>query len=148
MPSSRVELPAFRQALRELVRALDAEQGVTGCCGGLRFAQCHALLAIDETGQATLVDLANTLNLDKSTLSRTAQSLVKLGLVERREDARDRRLRPLFLTPAGRRSIRAINAQADRRFGAALASIPAAQRAPLFRQLQRLVRALRESKVP
>src|SRR3974377_686789 len=60
------------------------------CCG-VTMAQCHAILEIGAAGELNLKDLAARLGLDNSTLSRTVESLVRDGLVERTPSTEDRR---------------------------------------------------------
>lgn len=97
-------IAAFRRQLRvlerEVVRQLEAD---TGCCG-VTLAQCHTLLEL-ATSELSLTGLAAALDLDTSTLSRTVDGLVRAGLVERAEDASDRRSLRLTLTPAGRAKV-------------------------------------------
>ncbi len=67
--------------LREKLRILERESGGVfeeqeGCCG-LTTAQCHTLLETGNRGPVSLVDLAQFLGLDTSTLS--VQSIVAPG---------------------------------------------------------------------
>ena len=93
--------------LREKLRILDRESGGVfeddvDCCG-LTTAQCHTLLEIGNRGPVSLVDLAEFLGLDTSTLSRTIQGLVMLGLVNRQINEKDRRYVVISLTEQGRK---------------------------------------------
>ncbi len=54
-------------------------------------------MLIVNNGQ-TQQELANTIYKDKATLTRTIDSLEKIGLVERKFDAKDRRKRLVFIT--------------------------------------------------
>ena len=70
----------LREKLRQLERELDDRfRSDSGCCG-LTLAQCHTLLEIGNKGEISLVELASRLSLDTSTLSRTINGLVILGL--------------------------------------------------------------------
>jgi len=103
----------FRRDLRilerEVVRQLAQE---TDCCG-VSLAQCHTLLELSFS-ELSLTGLAAALDLDTSTLSRTVDGLVKAGLVERTEDAADRRSLRLSLTPSGSEKVAAIDEMCDR----------------------------------
>ncbi len=88
----KTKIREFRKALRQLERLIDSQQKF--CCNGVTLAQCHALLEVEELGQATTGQLADSLNLDKSTLSRTIDGLVNLRLLERLSDPKDRRIIP------------------------------------------------------
>ncbi len=61
--------------------------------GLLRLLTCH--------GSATIGEMATTMGVDQSVVSRQVSALVDRGLVERAVDAADRRVRPLRLTAAG-----------------------------------------------
>jgi DNA-binding MarR family transcriptional regulator len=104
-----VGLPEFRRHLRllerEIVQQLEAD---TSCCG-VTLGQCHALLGLAD-GELSLTGLATVLDLDASTVSRTVDSLVRAGLVQRAEDAVDRRILRITLTKAGREKIATIDA--------------------------------------
>jgi DNA-binding MarR family transcriptional regulator len=98
--------------LREKLRLLEREVGSPfsdedSCCG-LTLAQCHTLLEVGTRGEVSLVDLAESLGLDASTLSRTIQGLVLIGLVNRVASEKDRRYVVLTLTEQGRKSFDAI----------------------------------------
>ena len=99
----------FRKTLRQFERLLTTQLKDTCSCTGVTMAQCHALLEIEERGQAMTGELAESLGLDKSTVSRTIDGLVRLGLVERNADPADRRSMPLALTEQGRNVCAGIN---------------------------------------
>lgn len=77
---------------------------------------------LDRTGGARLTDLATFIGVGKPTLSRQLQLLERLGLVERRTEAEDRRVVTLQLTEEGARRVRAARAARRRRFRAMLDS--------------------------
>jgi DNA-binding MarR family transcriptional regulator len=93
------------KSLREKLRILEREAfGVFNiekeCCG-LTISQCHTLIEIGNKGDISLIDLADSLNLDTSTLSRTIQGLVMIGLVRRTTNEKDRRYVTISLTNQG-----------------------------------------------
>ncbi|MDD8025469.1 MAG: MarR family transcriptional regulator [Acidobacteriota bacterium] len=96
-------------SLREKLRILEREsggvfEGEADCCG-VTTAQCHTLIEIGNRGEISLVDLAGALGLDASTLSRTIQGLVIIGLVDRRTGDKDRRFVSIRLTEQGRKTL-------------------------------------------
>ncbi|MBI5085947.1 MAG: MarR family transcriptional regulator [Acidobacteria bacterium] len=94
------DVKEFRRDLRVLERELMRQlEGETACCG-VTLAQCHALMELS-FGEQSLRGLAEAVDLDTSTLSRTVDGLVKAGLVQRTEDPADRRSVRLVLTAAG-----------------------------------------------
>ncbi len=92
----------FRAKLREIERAVWMQTKSEALCCGVTMAQCHAILEIGTAGELNLKDLAARLGLDNSTLSRTVESLVQDGLVERTASKEDRRATVIRLNPKGR----------------------------------------------
>lgn len=111
------------------------------CCG-VTMAQAHVLLAVEEAGETRVTALAGELGLDKSTLSRTIESLVQAGLVERRAVQGDRRSLALSLTALGRRAAVDINRQGDREIRSVLARIPSQKRGLVAEAIGLLAEAL------
>jgi DNA-binding MarR family transcriptional regulator len=99
MDASSIEL--FRAKLREIERAVWRQTKTEALCCGVTLAQCHAILEIGAAGELNLKELAERLGLDNSTLSRTVESLVKDGLAERAQDAKDRRATVIRLNKKG-----------------------------------------------
>jgi DNA-binding MarR family transcriptional regulator len=67
---------------------------------GIMRPQWRILLMLSEQEGPHQAGLAEALSIEQITLSRLVDQLERDGLVERRADALDRRLRRLFLTPA------------------------------------------------
>lgn len=110
----------FRRHLRTLERLVDGWTN-QDCCGlGITMPKCHALLALEEMGQCSLGELAAFLGLDKSTLSRTVDTLVRDGMLSRSPAPGDRRVTLLRLTAQGQDTCRAINERNDALFRAVL----------------------------
>jgi len=102
---------SFRKSLRIFERLNQLIN--TQCCPGITMAQCQVLLEIEELEAATTNQLAKNLKLDKSTLSRTVDSLVKLELVDRTESPDDRRYKTLILTAEGKHRCESIHREND-----------------------------------
>lgn len=115
------KIRTFRKKLRRFDRL--NELFINTCCIGVTMAQCHALLEIEELGEATTNVLANNLLLDKSTLSRTVDSLVKLGLVKRKENSNDRRYITLVLSNKGVEKCNEINDNNDNTYSKMLSQL-------------------------
>jgi DNA-binding MarR family transcriptional regulator len=135
------------QTLRDKLRLLERESGgVFGeekdCCG-VTVSQCHTLLQVGKRESVSLVDLAAELNLDASTLSRTVQGLVLLGLLDRRTDAGDRRYVTIALTPQGRTIVAALEEKYDAYFKAVLDRLPAGSRSSIIESISVFVDAVR-----
>lgn len=78
-------------AVSNLVRAYQLRDRERVCCHDISLNQWSTLRYLLEGGPIRLNTLAEHLDLDKSTTSRVVDSLVRKGLVERVEDAEDRR---------------------------------------------------------
>src|ERR1700692_914403 len=72
---------------------------------GTTRAQWIVLFRLREQEGLSQVDLADVLELQPISLVRLLDRLVEHGLVERRNDPRDRRANRLFLTASGRRLV-------------------------------------------
>lgn len=114
----------FRKSLRKLERKLAERLDGNAACCGVTVSQCHVLLAIEEKKHTTITELAAEMELDKSTLSRTIENLVGMGLVSRETSADNRRRRHIRLTPEGEKTVSAIHVQSNGFFASVFADIP------------------------
>ncbi|HNY12208.1 MAG TPA: MarR family transcriptional regulator [Candidatus Wallbacteria bacterium] len=107
------ELKKFRQHIRGLEREIAIQlKEDTGCCG-VSLAHCHALMEMVGCDEISVTELAENLELDKSTLSRTVESMVASGMVTREANKADRRQAILRVTPEGHAAIDRINKTCD-----------------------------------
>jgi DNA-binding MarR family transcriptional regulator len=140
IPLSVSSIEGFRSDLRVLEREIIRQlEGETGCCG-VTLSQCHVLLELSAS-EMSLSALAAVLDLDASTLSRTVESMVQAGFVERAVDPADRRAVRLRLAPGGREKAAAINAMCNEHYVALLGRLPEKDQ----RQVTRAVRVLAET---
>jgi DNA-binding MarR family transcriptional regulator len=77
----------------------------------LSLAQLAALHFVDQRGQIRIGDLCAELDLPQPAASRLISEMVDRDLLERREDAEDRRAKVITLSAAGRTLIEAISRQ-------------------------------------
>lgn len=103
----------FRSILRNFDREL-FYQNNSACCDGVSMAQCHALLEIEEKKDITVTEISDALMLNKSTISRTVDGLVNIGLIDREIPKENRRTTVLRLTDNGARVCSNINWNNDR----------------------------------
>lgn len=96
------EIKHLRQALRYLEMKVGSQLREDRMCFGITIAQCHALIGIGDKQEVSIVDLAASLGLDTSTLSRTIDGMVNIGLVDRRQNTHDRRYVSISLTKQGK----------------------------------------------
>ncbi|WP_285694041.1 MarR family winged helix-turn-helix transcriptional regulator [Actinomadura sp. NBRC 104412] len=105
---------------------------------GLPPVQAQALSTLGEP--VPMRELANRLACDASNVTGIVDGLERRGLVERRPDPRDRRVKQLVLTPEGERRRDTLNAHVDR-VAAKVFDLPEADRKVLRDLLARLVDA-------
>jgi len=136
------QVRAFRKELRRFERSLNTQ--LKDCCGGsgVTMAQCHALMELDENKDITLIQLAENLSLDKSTLSRTVDGLVSIGLVRKVPHTKDRRYSFLKLTRQGSATCKRIHKGNDAYYQGVFKCLTADQRAPVVEHFQQLVEAI------
>ena len=134
-----MKIREFRTQLRKLERLVFIQNRQLGCCDSLTMAQCHLLLEIAELKSAGIVQLAISLGLDKSTLSRTALALEKNGLISRKADPSDGRSHQLRLTGEGRKQISRINREANQFYGSLMNEVSEVDQDRLTENLEELV---------
>jgi DNA-binding MarR family transcriptional regulator len=140
------EVTNLREIIRYIVRSLGIlEQSEASCCGAT-VGQCHAIVEIGRVGQISLNDLAEILNLDKSTMSRTVNNLVNQGLAERDINPEDRRYVKIKLTNEGLKVYKRTELGMDLYFKNVLESIPENKREQVMDSLQVLLEALKRNK--
>lgn len=93
--------------LREELRKLELEMSWclkdgAECCG-ITLVQCNTLFEVGRKDEISIVELAPVLGVDTSTLSRTINGMVNIGLVNRVLNPSDRRYVSLSLTEQGRK---------------------------------------------
>lgn len=138
------------EILRELIRILVRDLGVleksdASCCG-VSIAQCHAIVEIGRKGKISLVDLANMLGLDKSTMSRTINNLVESELVHRDLDMENRRYVNIQLTKKGISVFRNIEETMEEYYMSIFNSIPEGKRNQVLESLEILKVAVESNK--
>lgn len=92
----------LRMATRTVTQAYDHALRETG----LRISQFAILASLRYDGEATMTQLADSLGLDRTTLTRNLEPLTRRGFVEVRR-GRDRRRRVVALTDAGADAVEA-----------------------------------------
>jgi DNA-binding MarR family transcriptional regulator len=148
----RMRLPAgsgvreFRRSLRALEREIELSLASQTDCCGVTSAQCHILLELEARGSSSVGELASVLELDPSTMSRTADSLVKAGLATRVDDPSNRRRQILDLSPEGRKKADYINRVCDEYYRDILEGPGAERETTLAETVAYLAAAIREKR--
>ena len=91
----------LREIVRMVVRNLGLLERNGACCCGVTLTQCHAIVEIGREKEITLNALAELLNVDKSTISRTIDNLVSLDFVTREIHPENRRCIKISLSKNG-----------------------------------------------
>jgi DNA-binding MarR family transcriptional regulator len=107
----------------------------------------HTILEIGTGGPMTSGQLAELLHLEKSSVSRMVRKLIECGELKETSDTDDARIKPLSLTPKGRRTLAALHEFGRRQVSSALARLPEAERQLVRQGLTIYARALAASRV-
>jgi DNA-binding MarR family transcriptional regulator len=141
------KLRRFREELRKFERKLEILKD-NSCSPGVSLPQCHILLEIEILGKTTGAALSRRLGLDPSTLSRTIDGLVNIGLIQRTPHPEDRRVIRLYLTEQGKRTCDNMNRNNDAFFRKVFSSIPKSEQDRVIRSFELFVSALVEEDFP
>lgn len=114
-----------RAIWRDLVIGFAAQLGELG----LGFTQLAALYALADGGTMTVADLADELGRSPSATSRLVDTLAARQLLERNQDAEDRRQRTLTLTARGKALLGIVDRARAEEFLAIVRPLPTAERA-------------------
>ncbi|BCN28928.1 MarR family winged helix-turn-helix transcriptional regulator [Anaeromicropila herbilytica] len=135
----------LRELLRILIRNLGILEKSDSSCSGVTIAQCHAIVEIGRAGQMSLIELADMLGLDKSTLSRTINNLVETDLALREIDPENRRYVIIKLTKEGYKVYQDIEESMFRYYSSIFSSIPEDKREQVLESLQILTKSVKDS---
>lgn len=115
-------------------------QNVSSCCNGVTLAQCHTLLEIDGNEKISVSKLATNLSLDKSTVSRTIEGLVKKGFIDRKIPSENRRTTQLQLTEEGTITCKNIHWNNDEFISEALKNLDEGEQSDFLRLFEKITR--------
>ncbi len=136
----------LRELIRVLIRNLGVlEKGDASCCG-VTITQCHAIAEIGRKEKISLIDLADMLCVDKSTMSRTIDNLVEAELVVRDLDQENRRYVTIKLSEDGQNVFRNIEESMAAYFTSILEEIPEDKREQVFESLRLVTEAAQKVK--
>ena len=101
------------RAVSEFARHYQLRDRSRVCRFGLTVSECYALEAIAEHGGLPVTALARLLGLNKSSASRTSESLARKHLIRYRSDPSHHRAKRVVPSAAGTRLLRRIHAQIE-----------------------------------
>ena len=122
------EARRLRHVVRRMVQALGIPGRDEVCCHGVTLAQCHVLVEVCEARGLSLSDLAERLRLDKSTVSRTVETLVGRNLLTRTSRREDRRCVAIEPTVSGEELCDVLRQEVEASYGRILSRIPEEKR--------------------
>ncbi|MTH51892.1 MarR family transcriptional regulator [Bacillus mangrovi] len=102
---------------RELFQIMVRRLGLLdkNCCtaadADLTLVQSHILAELERREAPSIQDVADTLGTDITTFSRQIQTMVKSGMITKKQSANDKRVYHLFLTEKGKNVSESINDQ-------------------------------------
>ncbi len=136
-PSASLEL---RNAVREFVRAFGLLSTNNTPCGvPMHVSEAHALM---ELKAPTLADLRNTLQIDKSNISRLCKRLQSKGLVHCHPCDVDGRAKRIVLTDEGFQLATLVDDASLRRFSELVAALPDSASISIVKSVESLTRAI------
>ncbi len=133
--------------LREITRLTVQDLGLlekskVSCCN-VSLSQCHAVVEIGRAAEMSLNDLAQVLNLDKSTMSRVVNTLVENEYVDRLIDQADRRYIRISLTEKGKHLYQSIENNMNQYFEDIFQKIPEHKQKEVTENLELIMNILR-----
>ena len=140
------DIENMREIIRYIVQNLGILERSEASCCGTTVAQCHAIVEIGRAEELSLNDLAEILNLDKSTASRTVNNLVNDNLAERELSSEDRRYVRIKLTDEGNKVYKDIEKNMNLYFKNVYKSIPEEKQEQVMESLEILLEALKQNK--
>lgn len=138
---NKADIKKFRDVFRRFEREIFFQNNES-CCKGITLSQCYTLVEIENKVAISLKDLAGQLSLDKSTVSRTVDGLVNIGLVERTVPSDNRRMTLLNLTKTGTSTCNSINSISDKFIEEHLSELNEKERNDLLRLLRKLIASM------
>jgi DNA-binding MarR family transcriptional regulator len=131
----------IRAASRQMVRELGF-MDATVAATDYPPSAVHAILEIGLRGPMTAMQLAEFLQLEKSSVSRMVRKLIEAGELKETIDPEDARSKPLSLTAKGRRTLASLHDFGRRQVSGALAHLSEAERRKVSEGLMLYARAL------
>jgi DNA-binding MarR family transcriptional regulator len=138
-PSS--ELDIHRQFEVFMQRSM---RGIMGSMkqDGLSMAQIYTLMYLYHEGEVHISDIGTLMDVGKAAASQLVERLVQQGLVERVEDARDRRAKKIRLQPKSLRLIEKGLAVQRREMGELMSQLSPEQMATVQKAFMYLIAAM------
>ncbi len=138
------EVNKLKDSLRILIKNLGVLDKEKGCCCGLTYTQYCTVVEIGKAQEIVLKDLAEKLYLDKSTISRTVDSLVKMNLAMLQTLPKNRRYIKITLTQDGQDLFSRMEKGSEEYYKKVLDSIPKDKVPQVIESIDLLLNAVKE----
>jgi len=136
----------IREILRSIVKNLGIVEKNKEFCCGITYAQYCAIIEIGRAEEIVLKDLAEKLNLDKSTTSRTVTNLAKLNYVKIETVPTNRKFVKITLTDIGQQFFEGIEKGSEQYFTDVLKLIPEDKHSQILESIEYLHGAMSKLK--
>jgi MarR family 2-MHQ and catechol resistance regulon transcriptional repressor len=134
----------LHHAVTELVRVYQFRDRDRICCYDISVTQCYALESLATSGPQRLGALAERMRLDKSTMSRVVQTLIRKSYAGQASDKGDARATVVQITASGRRLYNKIEKELVAQQEAVLKDLDPRIRGDVAEVIRRLARAAQE----
>lgn len=138
-------MKSFREELWRLEREIGRHLKDDPRYCGVTLAKCRIIVEIQNIGQSSLIDLANILAVDASTLSRHIDEMIHIGLVNKAPNPRNRRSVSLTLTEQGQKVYRSVENLYNTEYARVFESIPREKRGQVLESLRLFIDAVSET---
>lgn len=115
------------QVVQKLVRVFQLFERDQIKVHGFTTSQCYALLEIYKSGNLTMNEISEKMNLNTSTMTRILDNLVRDRFVQRNRDESDRRIVIISLTERGREMAMRLGNTVNDYYKRIIANIPEGQ---------------------
>ena len=134
----------FSRRLSDLVRRLQLLEREAKADLGVTLPQAHAIHALNDATSLRMQELAETLGLAQSTVTRLVAPLKRMGLLDRRPDRNDGRATRAFLTEKGTEAVDQLEARERDLYAELVALLPETRRGEVIAAIELLHEAVRD----
>ncbi len=127
---------------RDMMKLFNRIEKMNAECCGISVGQYEAIIEVGSNERITLKELADRLDLDNSTTSRTVNNLVKNGIFKREIDENDRRYIKIMLTSCGEAIFSKFQSPGGNLFSRLLEGVPEDKREQVIESFRILLESI------
>ncbi|WHY77249.1 MarR family transcriptional regulator [Neobacillus sp. WH10] len=141
----------MEQNLRELFQVFSRRFGFLNkdCCQAcghnISLVQSHILYEVEHQNHPSMQQVAERLGTDITTFSRQVQSLIKINLISKTPDPKDRRISILSLTEEGKEVAENINQQMNQYLDDVFSNMSKEEKEMVVRSIQLLNKSMQKT---